>query len=189
MADQRIQSTEEMVGAAHATKADTLNRLTLVEHETDGTHKDKGYIRVSDVKAQNTNGGTFTGGAWRTRDVNTEDCDSANICSIAANQITLEPGTYECTISAPAMTVGAHQLRLYNITDAEVPAGVTGTIENSSGYAQTRSTITGRFTITAQKTFEIQHYAVGSLATLGFGIAMNIASEVYTVAEFRRVAY
>ncbi|MFQ5913262.1 MAG: hypothetical protein ACE5JS_08775 [Nitrospinota bacterium] len=29
MADERIQSTEEMVGAAHATKTDTLNRLFL----------------------------------------------------------------------------------------------------------------------------------------------------------------
>lgn len=38
MADQRIQYTEEMVGAGHGTKADTLNRLALVEHNNDGTH-------------------------------------------------------------------------------------------------------------------------------------------------------
>ena len=38
MADQRIQSTEEMVGAGHATKADTLNRRSDVEHENDGKH-------------------------------------------------------------------------------------------------------------------------------------------------------
>ena len=39
MADQRIQCSEEMVGAGHPTKQDTLNRLMLVEHENDGTHK------------------------------------------------------------------------------------------------------------------------------------------------------
>ncbi|MBI5902738.1 MAG: right-handed parallel beta-helix repeat-containing protein [Deltaproteobacteria bacterium] len=39
MAEQRIQYTEEMVGAGHPTKADTLNRLMLVEHGTDGAHK------------------------------------------------------------------------------------------------------------------------------------------------------
>lgn len=39
MADQTIKATEEMVGSGHATKSDTLNRLTLVEHNTDGTHK------------------------------------------------------------------------------------------------------------------------------------------------------
>ncbi len=39
MADQRILSTERLVGAGHATLADTLNRLALVEHNNDGTHK------------------------------------------------------------------------------------------------------------------------------------------------------
>ncbi|MFQ5736742.1 MAG: hypothetical protein ACE5GY_07750 [Thermodesulfobacteriota bacterium] len=39
MADQRIQYSELMVGSGHPTKADTLNRLALVEHNTDGTHK------------------------------------------------------------------------------------------------------------------------------------------------------
>jgi hypothetical protein len=38
-ADQRIQYNEYMVGANHPTKADTLNRLVLVEHNADGTHK------------------------------------------------------------------------------------------------------------------------------------------------------
>lgn len=38
MADQRIQYTEYMVGANHPSLPDTLNRLTLVEHNTDGTH-------------------------------------------------------------------------------------------------------------------------------------------------------
>ena len=39
MADQRIQYSEEMVGAGHPTKSDTLNRRGDVEHATDGTHK------------------------------------------------------------------------------------------------------------------------------------------------------
>lgn len=38
MADQRIQSNERMVGAGHAFRSDTLNRLAVVEHNTDGTH-------------------------------------------------------------------------------------------------------------------------------------------------------
>lgn len=39
MADLRIQFSEEMVGTGHPVKADTLNRLSLVEHNNDGTHK------------------------------------------------------------------------------------------------------------------------------------------------------
>lgn len=39
MSDQTIQYTEEMVGAGHPTKGDTLNRALLVGHNADGTHK------------------------------------------------------------------------------------------------------------------------------------------------------
>jgi len=38
-ANQTIAATEEMVGSGHPTKTDTLNRLVLVDHNTDGTHK------------------------------------------------------------------------------------------------------------------------------------------------------
>ncbi len=40
MADQTIAYIEEMVGSRHPSKADTLNRITIVEHNTDGTHSD-----------------------------------------------------------------------------------------------------------------------------------------------------
>ena len=39
MSDQRIQYNEEMVGAGHPTKEDTLNRLALVETGSDGHGK------------------------------------------------------------------------------------------------------------------------------------------------------
>lgn len=44
MADQRIQYTEEMVGAGHPTKSDTLNRHPAIEHNMDGTHKMTGGV-------------------------------------------------------------------------------------------------------------------------------------------------
>lgn len=39
MADYRVQYTEHMVGANHPSFPDTINRLALVEHNNDGTHK------------------------------------------------------------------------------------------------------------------------------------------------------
>ena len=39
MTDVRIAYTEEMVGSGHPSKSDTLNRLAIVEHNNDGTHK------------------------------------------------------------------------------------------------------------------------------------------------------
>ncbi|MBI2178106.1 MAG: hypothetical protein HYU38_07205 [Candidatus Tectomicrobia bacterium] len=62
MADQRAQYTEEAVGAGHPTKADVVNRLALVEHNTDGTHKavqpwvDKTDSRALGTVYQNTSG-------------------------------------------------------------------------------------------------------------------------------------
>lgn len=38
MANQRILASEEMVGYGHGTKADTLNRLAMIEHGEDGVH-------------------------------------------------------------------------------------------------------------------------------------------------------
>lgn len=45
MSDMRIQYTEEVVGAGHPTKGDTLNRLALVEADEDG-HGLKRYLKA-----------------------------------------------------------------------------------------------------------------------------------------------
>jgi len=63
MSDQRIQATEYMVGANHPTMADTLNRLTLVGHNTDGSHKAffelHNYGSLAVAVAAMTTGGTL----------------------------------------------------------------------------------------------------------------------------------
>ena len=150
-----------------------------------------GYILLKDEKDSGTAGGTFTKDAWRTRDINTEETDTGNNCSIDSNQITLDVGTYECLIHCPAYRVGLHKTRLYNITDATtVLAGASVWSYNSSGSTQNLSAVFGRFTIVAEKVFEIQHYCRSTCASDGFGFATTIAEvkEVYTIAEFRKVA-
>ena len=148
------------------------------------------YVKVSDVKAYNVNAGTFTLGAWRTRDINTEDNDTGNVCSIAGNQITLAAGTYECSMSCPSYAVSRNVARFYNITDGSVEltgqSSVAGSVTNGT---QGTVTVVGRFTIAAQKVFEIQHQSQLTVATYGLGLAHNFAgiNNVYTVAEFRRV--
>ena len=52
MADLRILATEEMVGFGHATKADTVNRLAMAEHNNDGTHI---YVTEVDIRKYATN--------------------------------------------------------------------------------------------------------------------------------------
>lgn len=146
------------------------------------------YVKVSDVKAQGVHGGTFTFGAWRTRDINTEDSDDANICSIAGNQITLEAGTYICSISCPACRVVNHKAQLYNITDAAQTLLGTAEFCVAGQNIVTRSFIVGQFTIAAQKVFEVQHWGAATQTSNGFGSYANFGgNEVYTVAEFWRI--
>lgn len=142
------------------------------------------YILVSDQKTQNTNGGTFTSGAWRTRDINTEDADTGNNCSVSSNQITLAAGTYQIRASCPAFACGLHQTRLQNITDSTTILTGTGEYCSTTSGGGSRSFLTGRFTLAAQKTLEIQHLCQTTRATNGLGVANNFTTEVYTIAEF-----
>ena len=116
------------------------------------------YVKVSDVKASGTDGGTFTAGAWRTRVLNTEDTDTASICTLSGSQITLAAGTYRCRISAPAMRVNRNKAILYNVSDSSTELiGTSEFADSDSSGSQTRSFISGQFTIASAKTFEVRH--------------------------------
>jgi len=148
------------------------------------------YVCVRDEKTQNTNGGTFTSGAWQTRVLNTESSDVSGVCSLSSNQITLTAGTYICRISCPAGHVQKHQSRLQNVTDATTVLIGTSmyTGNGNADVVENRSEIAGRFTIGASKALEVQHQCQTTKSTDGFGVAANFTTEVYTVAEFWKIA-
>jgi hypothetical protein len=148
------------------------------------------YLNYQDQKAQNTAGGTFTSGAWRTRTLNTEVADTGGYGTLASNQITLTAGTYLISASAPAYLISArHQTRLQNVT-----AGTTLLIGTSvyaptisANTVMTRSEIHGVFTVAAGQALEIQHICQATEATDGFGAAANFTTEVYTVVELWKI--
>lgn len=144
------------------------------------------YVYLRDEKTQNTAGGTFTSGAWQTRDLNIET-DPDTICSLSSNQFTLDAGTYRINVNAPANRVNYHQIRLYNTTDTATI--LTGTAEYAPTGAdyQKHSFISGSFTVAASKALEIQHYGTATRATVGFGLAGNITTEVFTLVEICKV--
>jgi len=142
------------------------------------------YVKVSEVQANTTAGGTFTQDAWRTRVINTEDSDTGNNCTVAGNQITLLAGTYECFISAPAFNVNNCKAQLYNITATATTLMGGNDVASGSG---SRSIVAGRFTIAVDTTFEVQHYCQTTQAATGFGTANSFGvDEVFTIAEFWR---
>lgn len=144
------------------------------------------YILIQDQKAQNTAGGAFTSGAWQTRVLNTEVTDTGDHASVASNQITLQPGTYQAYIICPGVSVDRHQSRLQNITDATTTLLGTSVYNASATLHSGVSVISGRFTITSPKVFEVQHRCQTTKATNGFGVESNFTTEVYTSALFLR---
>ena len=140
------------------------------------------YARLADVKGNTTQGGSFTSGDWRTRDITTEETDPDGIVSISSNQFTLQAGTYHIYASCCAVGVDNHNCRIYNITDSSTT--LTGLAnknqeENVSDYAHVR----GQFTIAAAKTFELQHRCQTTVTTHGFGAYASWNNNVYSTIE------
>lgn len=146
---------------------------------------------LTDEKAANTAGGTFTTGAWRTRDLTTIKGDPGTDVGLAANQFTLQRGTWMVHGNAPAYIVNRHQTRLRNITDGTTTevGSSQWTASGSQGYNS--SEIYAFFTITTAKVFELQHQCETTRATDGFGVATGSAftvdKEVYSRMEIIKV--
>ena len=146
------------------------------------------YALIYDQKASGTDAGTFTSGAWRTRDLNTEISDADGIVSISSNQFTLGAGSYLIRWNAPAFDVSRHVTRLRDITgDVNIAIGSAET-SNTSYPSTTRSFGTARVTITADNVYEIQHRCSSTLANNGLGISHTFEVNVYTIVEIFREA-
>lgn len=154
----------------------------------DVRNKGVDYAAFADIKAQNTAGGGFTNGAWRTRDINSGLANATfgdlQFGTIAANKITLPPGMYVIRASAPAYNVDGHQIRLTN------NSGPTVIVEGSTEYAptgvMTRSFAVASVLANAGLTFYVEHRCVTTKATDGFGRQANLTNEIYTMVEVWR---
>ena len=144
------------------------------------------YVYVRDKKAIETDGGTFTEAGWRTRDINDEHSDTADICTISSNQITLPAGTYRCLIHCPARRCNRTQARLYNVSNSEMLLLSESTHLKDDSDVTGHSVIQGRFTLAGTRVLEVQHKCNNTVAGNGFGIHASFADEIYTQAEFWR---
>lgn len=149
-----------------------------------------------DEKADGVDGGTFTAGAWQTRDLQ-EIYNNISGSSIAANVITLPVGTYIFKGSAPCsrdLTVASisHQAAIYNVTGASFPSLGTSEYINpgSDSGAQTRSFINSPpVVLGVQSDIELRHQITITVNTTGFGIAGSFGEgEVYSELEIWKIA-
>ena len=146
------------------------------------------FATLSDQKASGTAGGTFTSGAYQTRTLQTLVDDTGIVTSLASNQFVLSAGTYYIDAWALGHRVGTHKAKIRNITDSTdaLIGGVTtiGTATDLSNISPVKGTIT----ITAAKTFELQHRCSSTFATEGFGRAATFGDvEIYSTVKITKV--
>lgn len=191
-----VAGTLDVTGNIDPTTYETTNGGFLDEDDMTSDAADKvasqqstkayvdAYIKLVDSKASNTDGGTFTNGAWRKRTV-TEESDVGAHVAVSSSVIVLDAGTYQCRISCPGFKVSEHQARLRNTTAGSTILVGTSEVSASGDNITTRSVITGIFTIAASQNLEIQHQGTATKSTDGFGAANGFGEvEIYTIAEF-----
>ena len=145
-------------------------------------------LHVQDQKPTGTEGGTFTLGAARQRDLNTVLTNTIN-ATVADNTITLHsPGVYFIEARAPFYGVYWNKAWLSMMDDTVVLDGTSeyGDVGATSGA----SCIRGRFQISTETTLKINHQSNRTMATSGFGTRASIPGhpEVFTDVIIRRIS-
>ena len=148
------------------------------------------YAIIADRKSAGSDGGTFTSGDWRTRDLNTELSDIDGIVSISSNQFTLQSGSYLLKAKAMGFRVERHMLRLYQ-TSGTAAAIAHGTSEYAAPtyIGSNSSFLSCRFTISTATTYELQHRCQTSKTDNGFGTGYDIGvNETFALVEIFKEA-
>jgi hypothetical protein len=161
----------------------------------DAPASSRGYIAIEERTVTNVSAGTFTAGAYSARLMNTVVHDTlGDLIGLnpATGIFTLKGGrTYEFRAESPAYDVRRHKARLRNV---DTGVAIIGTSEYSAaGGGQTHSRIEGRFTISVDTQFVIEHRCQQTQAVNGRGIASNLGQgsdfekfgwiELWTVAS------
>ena len=146
-------------------------------------------LHVRDEKSDNTDGGSNSAGSFVARTLNTVKTNEISGASLASNQITLPSGTYYIHASAPAYAVDKHKLKLRNTTDSSDTLIGTSNFSYSASSIENRSFVIGRFTISAQKVFELQHRSATLKSGDGFGVGSGFSViEVFADVQIWKVA-
>jgi hypothetical protein len=148
---------------------------------------------VIDQKANGVNAGNFAPTlTWLTRTLNVLTSFGpapANV-TLAANQLTFQPGVYQINGSAPAhgSQIQSHQTRVWSVTAAAtlLEGGSMGLTVIASNVSQFR----GLLNFAVVTVVEIQHQRTGpGLAVNGLGLAAGVGiNEVYTSLEITQLA-
>lgn len=153
-------------------------------------------LHVRDQKSAGSDGGNGVSG-MNIRTLNTTVDNSITGASRSGNQIILPSGTYDIHAIVPCSVNGKNQATtaqayLYNVTDSSTTiVGTSCRLSDGGDFhegvvQQGLSHVRGRFTITAQKTFEIRMNMYGNNRGMGRSADCGM-TEVYTEVIITKV--
>lgn len=143
-----------------------------------------GFMQVREQQPNGTSAGTSTGGAFNNRVLNTVVVNTIQGASLAANVVTLLPGTYYIEADAPENGSNGTKLSLYNNTDSvDLLVGISH--GSGSGIL---ARCTGQITLTDTKGIRLRQWFSTGVATSGLGLAESSGQvEVYALMNIWKV--
>jgi hypothetical protein len=138
-----------------------------------------GYCFVRDRKGVNINGGSFTSGAYRVRDLTEIVADTIG-CSLILNQLTVPAGTFIVFFVCPAYDVDYHASLLWNDTSDSLLIEGSASYAWPSAHVVSHSFIIGCITLGSASALEVRHQCYSSKADEGFGVKNPYGDSIFT---------
>lgn len=133
-----------------------------------------------------THGGTFIGGSWIDRNLNTTISSVGTSISRTGNTITLAPGSYEVDGWAIGCWVRGHQCQLWNTTNS-TPIEHGSNVYCTFQQATPTSIHIETLVVPSTTSIKLRHRCMSSRNDYGLGLAMNFGSpETYASLLIRK---
>lgn len=131
-----------------------------------------------------TDGGSSVSGSWQTHALNTEVTDPDGIAILAANQITLAPGTYRVWGWSTFYLSSICKNRIQNITGGTTLIFGPSGLATPAGGVSFQMPFWGRFTVAAAQLLELQYRVSTAQASTGLGNFTGFDTEIYASVLF-----
>ncbi len=165
-----------------------LNALELRKNNVEPLYDIDTVAILEERNTGGTDAGTFTSGAWRTRNLNTETSDADALVTLSSGAMTLGAGTYFFEWAACGHFCGLHQTKLRNTSDSTT-VGIGTSADSVAVDDMTISSGWAKVTIATSKVFELQHRCQTTRLTDGLGKAVNFdENNVYARVSIRKLA-